>query len=234
MYRILIVEDNEDMSFGLSANFAHEGWTPVIAATGKSALDHIRSEAADIVVLDLMLPDMSGFEVLRAIRSDRCNVPVLVLSARADEIDRVTGLRLGADDYVTKPFSLLELIERVRAVGRRKLPVSPDINCTEAGSPTGLCVSVARREVTYCGVAIHLKPKEFDLLVCLIRAGGSLVSKQKLLEDVWHMRQKLKTRTVDNTYYGLKNALERAGVPAGAIRSANRQGLAWTLSVSLD
>lgn len=169
MYRILIVEDNEDMSFGLSANFAHEGWTPVTSTTGKGALEHIH-----------------------------------------------------------------ELIERIRTVGRRAFPASPDINRADGQSPVSLRVSVARREVTWCGVAIHLKPKEFDLLICLIRAGGSLVPKQKILQEVWQVRQKLATRTVDSTYYALKNALERGGVPAGAIRSANRQGLAWTYRALLE
>jgi DNA-binding response OmpR family regulator len=199
--RVLIVEDNADLAFGLRNNLELEGYAVQVAADGRAALQVFREAGADLVVLDLMLPEMDGFEVLKALRQVDTQVPILILTARGEEVDKVTGLRLGADDYVTKPFGLLELLARVEALLRRTMPDTR----LRFGAVE---VDLATRTVTRAGAVVDLSPREIDLLVALLRHGGAVVSRQKLLDEVWGYAADVLSRTVDTHVAELRRKLE--------------------------
>jgi DNA-binding response OmpR family regulator len=180
----------------------HEGYEVCVAPAAADALKLVASNRVDLILLDLMLPDMSGLEVLRRARA--CSsVPILVVSARVEEIDKVTAFRLGADDYVTKPFSVLELLERTKALLRRSQQEQPFFD---------LDVDPAKREVTVRGRGVSLTPIEFDLLCALVRAAGRVLSKQELLSIVWHAPGDLCTRTVEFHVGNLRRKLVAAGL----------------------
>ena len=208
MTRILVVEDNPDLAFGLRNNLEIEGYDVAVAADGNVGLERARTERPDLVVLDLMLPGLDGFRVLRSLREEGNAVPVLVLTARGEESDKVRGLKLGADDYVTKPFGVLELLARVEAVLRR--------SGRDAGNGTGggplrfgdVQVETQTREVRRGGQLVPLTPMEFDLLVALLRRRGAVASRLELLKEVWGHQAAVLTRTVDTHVGELRRKLE--------------------------
>jgi DNA-binding response OmpR family regulator len=199
--RILIVEDNADLSLGLRNNLEIDGHTVEVAENGTAGLELARKLRPDLVILDLMLPGTDGFRVLRALRTEGFTMAILILTARGEEADKVRGLRLGADDYVTKPFGLLELLARVDVLLRRTTPRTIE----RFGEVE---VDAAHRTVTLRGRPIDLAPKEFDLLVALLARDGSVVSRLALLREVWGYSDDVVSRTVDTHVAELRRKLE--------------------------
>ena len=207
MTRVLIVEDNHDLAFGLRNNLEIEGYVVDVAADGPSGLASARAAHPDLVVLDLMLPGMDGYRVLRQLRDDGLTMPVLVLTARGEEADKVLGFRLGADDYVTKPFGVLELLARIEALLRRSRPSW--VASLHAVHRFGdVEVETATRSVRRSGREVQLTPMEFDLLVALLRRQGALASRLELLSEVWGHSSAVLTRTVDTHIGELRRKLE--------------------------
>jgi DNA-binding response OmpR family regulator len=208
MTRVLIVEDNRDLAFGLRNNLEIEGYAVDVAADGPAGLAAARRASPDLVVLDLMLPGMDGYRVLRQLREEGLTMPVLILTARGEETDKVLGFRLGADDYVTKPFGVLELLARVEALLRRSRPATP-----AAAHPVQqfgeVEVEVSTRSVRRAGRPVALTPMEFDLLVALLRRQGAVASRLELLSEVWGHASDVLTRTVDTHIGELRRKLER-------------------------
>ena len=210
MSRILVVEDNADLAYGLRNNLEIEGYEVDVAVDGEEGLRRARdhNEAApDLILLDLMLPKLDGFRVLRELRVGGVDIPVLVLTARGEEADVVRGLRLGADDYVTKPFGLLELLARVEALLRRAAPgEEPDeVRVQRFGD---IEVDLAARAVARGDKAVSLTPKEFDLLVALLRRDGAVATRVDLIQEVWGYPASVVTRTVDTHVAELRRKLE--------------------------
>ena len=205
--RILVVEDNTALAEGLAYNLRHEGHDVRIAEDGESGLADARQWSPDLVILDLMLPRLDGYGVLAAIREDRNEVPVIILSARGEEADKVRGFRLDADQYVTKPFGVLELLERVRSLLRRSA------TRTSTHAPDELrfgdvVVDLAARTVTRAGEPCMLTPKAFDLLLALAARDGRVVTRQELLKEVWSYGAFVLSRTVDSHIAELRRKLE--------------------------
>ncbi|MFN8580197.1 MAG: response regulator transcription factor [Gemmatimonadaceae bacterium] len=207
MSRVLIVEDQRDLAHLLAHNFTIDGLDTRTVDDGRDVLAVVRTWAPDLVVLDLMLPGMDGFEVLRGIRAIAADLPVLILSARGEEPDKVRGFRLDADQYVTKPFSLPELLERVHALLRRTSR-GTRLNATEVLSFGCITVDVAARRVTRDGEPLTLSPKAFDLLLSLIRRGGRVATRAELLREVWGYGPLVLSRTVDSHVAELRRKLE--------------------------
>jgi two-component system alkaline phosphatase synthesis response regulator PhoP len=209
MARILIVEDNPDLAYGLRTGLEIEGYDVQIAEDGETGLERARSWRPDLVMLDLMLPGMDGYRVLKTLREGGADMPVLILTARGEEADKVLGFRLGADDYVTKPCGVLELLARVGALLRRsrladQRNVTPD-TLERFGSVE---INPASRTVTKEGTPVALSPKEFDLLLALVRRRGAVASRVELLREVWGHRVEVMTRTVDIHIAELRRKLE--------------------------
>ena len=206
MKRVLIVEDNHDLAFGLRNNLEIEGYSVEVADDGPTGLAAARRQQPDLIVLDLMLPGLDGYRVLRQLRDDGMTAPVLILTARGEEADKVLGFRLGADDYVTKPFGVLELLARVEALMRRSRPaVSPAIVSFEFGD---VDVLLTTRTVKRGGREVALTPMEFDLLVALLKREGAVASRIELLKEVWGHSSAVLTRTVDTHVAELRRKLE--------------------------
>jgi two-component system OmpR family response regulator len=205
--KILVVEDDPDLLETLKYNLKKESYTVVTAVDGEQALEAARKEKPDLIILDVMLPKLNGFEVCRILRKDM-TVPVLMLTAKASETDRVVGLEIGADDYVTKPFSMRELIARIRAMLRRtKIAAEqPDSEALLKIGDIGLDIS--RHTASKGKVALDLTPKEFDLLVFLARHKGLVFSREQLLEKVWGYDYAGDTRTVDVHIRWLREKIE--------------------------
>jgi len=225
MTNILIVEDNEDLAFGLRNNLEIEGYTVKIAGDGLKGLARIRQSRPDLVILDLMLPNLDGVRVLRSLAESGPDVPVLVLTARGEETDKVRALLLGADDYVTKPFGLLELLARVEALLRRsavrRVAAASEEETFRFG---GVEVRPARRTVSRDGAPVDLAPKEFDLLLALCRRHGTVVSRLDLLRDVWGYSDAAITRTVDTHVGELRRKLEKDPSRPRHILTARKAG----------
>jgi DNA-binding response OmpR family regulator len=206
MTRVLVVEDNPDLAYGLQNNLEIEGYEVRVTVDGVAALEAVRSTAPGVVILDLMLPGMDGFRVLKALRDQGYRMPVLILTARGEEADKVRGLKMGADDYITKPFGLLELLARVEALLRRA--GGADVSPT-AGERFGeVEVDPRTRSVSRRGRSVDLAPKEFDLLLALLRARGGIVSRLDLMTQVWGYSGAVVSRTVDTHVAELRRKLE--------------------------
>ncbi len=206
MTRVLVVEDQRDLATLLAQNLRYEGFEVRTVEDGREVLGIVRSWAPDLVLLDLMLPGMDGFEVLRGIRASSRELPVLILSARGEEHDKIRGFRLDADQYVTKPFSLPELLERVHALLRRTTRTGgPSENLVTFGDVT---VDPAARTVTRGGVPVTLPPKAFDLLLSLVRREGRVATRVELLREVWGYGPLVLSRTVDSHVVELRRKLE--------------------------
>lgn len=205
--RILIVEDDESISMGLRMNLEAEGYEVRVADDGETGLELTRTlDPLDLVILDVMLPRRNGLEVLRALRSEGNSVPIIVLSARGAEMDKVMGLELGAEDYVTKPFGLAELLARVRAVLRRDAIARP--RSEEVVRTSDLEINPATRQVTRGAEPILLTQTEFDILWCLVEAGGHVRSREQIKSRVWGPGHHGTTRTIDNFLAQLRAKLE--------------------------
>jgi len=205
MQRILVVEDDAAIARGLADALTYEGYEVATARTGEDGLRLLNEREPELLILDVMLPGMNGFEVCRRARTDRPEIAVLMLTARSQEIDRVMGLDLGADDYVTKPFSLPELLARVRAILRRRQP--PDQLPAHVAFGD-VAIDFESYETTKAGQAVQLSPKEYALLRFLAARAGSVVSRGELLHEVWGFERMPTTRTVDNHVGLLRGKLE--------------------------
>jgi DNA-binding response OmpR family regulator len=209
--RILVIEDNPDLAYGLRNNLEIEGYDVEVAKDGTRGLARARTAPnPDLVVLDLMLPGMDGFRVLRALREEGHGMPVLILTARGEEADKVRGLRLGADDYVTKPFGVLELLARIEALLRRVL--APKRNGGPPPPPFekfgDIEILTPSRTVLRDGSPVPLTPKEYDLLLALIRRDGACITRTELLTEVWGYSAEVMSRTVDTHVAELRRKLE--------------------------
>ena len=241
-YRVLLVEDDATLRETVAYNLRHQGYEVVEAENGLMALEAARREQPDVVLLDVMLPGIEGFEVCRLLRKET-NLPILMLTARSDEVDRVVGLEMGADDYLTKPFSMRELMARVKALLRRAELIreelaaelrdaAPATTRQESRPPdTGalifgdLVLDLGRREVRLGGEVVGLKPREFDLLLFLARNRGIALSRDLILERVWGWTFDGNSRTVDVHMRWLREKLERD--PANPARLVTVRGIGY-------
>ena len=206
--KILIVEDDHNLLDTLKYNLRKEGYDVVTAVDGAEALDVARREKPDLIILDIMLPKMSGFEVCRILRKDM-TVPILMLTAKAEETDKIVGLEIGADDYMTKPFSLRELLARVRAMLRRAKMAEIQPGAEELLIKVGdIEVDIARHRASKGRTMLELTPKEFDLLAFLARNKGLVFKRDQLLEKVWGYDFAGDTRTVDVHVRWLRQKIE--------------------------
>jgi two-component system alkaline phosphatase synthesis response regulator PhoP len=205
--QILLIEDNEDLAFGLRNNLEIEGYGVEVVGDGAVGLARARALRPDLVVLDLMLPGLDGYRVLREMREEGLSMPVLILTARGEEADKVRGFRLGADDYVTKPFGVLELMARVEALLRRSgIGLMPPATVpTRFGD---VDVDVATRTVRKGGRTVALTAMEFNLLLALLERRGAVISRLELLKEVWGHASSVVTRTVDTHVAELRRKLE--------------------------
>jgi two-component system alkaline phosphatase synthesis response regulator PhoP len=206
--KILIVEDEPDMVLGLKDNFEFEGYEVVTASDGLAGLERARAMKPDLLVLDIMLPKLSGLEVCKILRGEGYDKPILMLTARGQEIDKVVGLELGADDYVTKPFSVRELLARVRAILRRAEGTKKRLQRYRFADVE---LDFEAYKATRGGAALELSPREFELLRYLIERKGETVSRDKLLEDVWGYESYPSTRTVDTHIAKLRSKIGDSG-----------------------
>jgi two-component system alkaline phosphatase synthesis response regulator PhoP len=206
--KILIVEDEPDMVLGLKDNFEFEGYEVITASDGAVGLDKARTTKPDLVILDIMLPVLSGLEVCKTLRGEGFEAPIVMLTARGQEIDKVVGLELGADDYVTKPFSIRELLARVRAILRRTEGAKKRLSRYRF-SDIELDFETYRAKKG--GEPLDLSPREFELLRYLIERKGETVSRDRLLEDVWGYESYPSTRTVDTHIAKLRAKIGDSG-----------------------
>lgn len=204
--RILLIEDDEDLAFGLQRNLEFEGYEVELAGDGEVGLDRALAGDHDLLILDLMLPGIDGLAVLQRVRASQIDKPVLILTAKGSELDKVRGLRSGADDYLSKPFGVLELIARVEALLRRG--GSGAVVSDGTFSFGEIVVDTASRTVVKAGEDVTLTPREFELLTALLRRRGAAASRQELLAEVWGHRAAIETRTVDTHVVELRRKLE--------------------------
>jgi two-component system alkaline phosphatase synthesis response regulator PhoP len=203
-FRVLVVEDDPAMAIALRDGFTYEGCTVLMAGDGATGLRLAQEHEVDVIILDLMLPKLSGFDVCARLRQASNDVPIIMLTARGQEADKLQGLALGADDYVTKPFSFLELLARARAVLRRtRRPAAPETYVSG-----DLSIDFKHLRATRGGVALDLSPREFAILACLIGSGGEVVTREHLLSQVWGYRRPPFTRTVDMHIAKLRRKIE--------------------------
>lgn len=209
MTRILLIEDNRDLAYGLRNNLEIEGYDVEVAHDGVAGLRMFSNVKPDLTILDIMLPQLDGFRVLKTLRQKDRATPVLVLTAKGEEFDKVRGLRLGADDYVTKPFGLLELLARVEALLRRtQPPLAPARDAHEIHRFGNVEVNAAACTVRRASASVELAPKEFSLLLALLRARGAVVSRLQLMREVWGYSAAVVSRTVDTHIAELRRKLE--------------------------
>ena len=228
MSRILVVEDSPDLASGLAENLEFEGHHVAVAADGRSALEQVRSSTPDLVILDLMLPELSGFRVLSTLREEGNDVPVLILSGRGDLADKVRGFRFGCDDYLTKPFALLELLGRVQALLRRSaavqrpVPAAPGSDRVRFGE---IEIVPSTHTIYRRGFPVMLRPKEYDLLMALVARNGDVVSRAELLREVWGYNTDVVSRTVDTHVTELRRKLEDDSARPRYILTVRKTGL---------
>jgi DNA-binding response OmpR family regulator len=211
---ILIVEDNETLALGLRTSLEVEGYKVECVTDGNDGLTWLEQHNPDLIVLDLMLPGLNGFEVLRRYRARGGAAAVLILSARDQEVDKVQGFRIGADDYVVKPIGVLEFLARVEAIIRRLAPGGRGLaGAADAARIANhrfsdVVVDLRTRTVLRGGKAVDLSPMEFDFLAFLIESGGDIVSRETLMRQVWRYSLGVTSRTVDQHVARLRNKLE--------------------------
>lgn len=214
--KVLVVEDERSLIETLDYSLRRQGYDVITAADGRKALEVARQQQPDLIVLDIMLPGLDGFEVCRILRQEM-NVPIIMLTARTEEVDKVVGLEMGADDYLTKPFSMRELMARVKALLRRVRIDREEVAASVTTLPAvvtermvfgDLVIDLSRREVAFRENVHHLKPKEFDLLVFLARNRGIVLSRDLILERVWGWEFDGGSRTVDVHVRWLREKVE--------------------------
>ena len=215
MATILVVDDEISIQELIKLYLEKEGFRVESAGSGKEALERIDAVKPSLVVLDIMLPDMNGLDVCRELRQ-RTDVPVLMLTARKDDIDKILGLEMGADDYLTKPFNPRELVARIRAVLRRSGSGQRPGKLIEAGN---LRIDLARREVTVAGTPAKLRTKEFELLAALAQNFGIVLTRERLLEMIWETDYYGETRTVDMHINHVRDKITAADVEIETVRS---------------
>jgi len=203
--RVLIVEDDDSMSVALADGFGYEGYEVSLARDGEEGYRLATEEPPDLMILDVMLPKMTGLDVCKKLRGAGSGVPIIMLTARGQEIDKVLGLKLGADDYVTKPFGFMELLARVEAVLRRCTGVQGAVEVYRSG---GLEVDFKRHEARRDGELLELSPREFELLHYFIQHHGEVVTREQLLDSVWGYNAIPFTRTVDMHIAKLRKKVE--------------------------
>jgi len=221
--KILIVEDDRNLLDTLKYNLRKEGYSVVTAVDGVEALEVARRDKPDFIILDIMLPKMSGFEVCRILLTE-LTVPILMLTAKTEEVDKVVGLEIGADDYVTKPFSMRELLARIRAMLRRVEMQVPTTGTLKLGD---IEIDISRHTITKGGNILSLTPKEFDLLAFLAKNKGLVFSRDQLLEKIWGYDYPGDTRTVDVHIRWLREKLEDN--PAKPKRLVTVRGVGYKL-----
>ena len=208
MAKVLIVEDNPDLAAGIEYNLGLEGYETCIAEDGRRALSVVEQWTPDVILLDLMLPELDGYQVLQTIRSRGVKTPVVILTARGEEADKVRGFRLDADQYVTKPFGVLELLERVRALIRRN--TRDNAAASHALLRFGdVIVDTSSRSITRNGSPCALTPKAYELLLALVRRNGAVATRNELLKEVWGYSAFVTTRTVDSHVAELRRKIEQ-------------------------
>jgi two-component system, OmpR family, response regulator RegX3 len=229
MTRILLVEDERSIVEGLKISLEAEGFQVAWAKDGIEAVAAWERMGPDLIVLDLMLPGMSGIEVCRTIRT-RSDVPILMLTARDSEVDRVVGLEIGADDYLTKPFSTRELIARIRAILRRSPSGTREAHGAEdlPVEANGVRVDRGRHEVTVDGELVNLPPKEFDLLATLVEHAGRVLTRNQLIDEVWGSDYVGDTKTLDVHIRRLRGRVERS--PQDPVRILTVRGVGYRFS----
>jgi len=205
MYKILIVEDEPNMRMGIKDNLEFEGYQVDVADNGTDGLDKIRTNQYNLVLLDVMLPQMSGFDVCKTVRQEGNKVPIILLTAKGEEIDKVLGLELGADDYVTKPFSLRELLARIKAVLRRGAGINVDHSEVKIGK---LKIDFSGYKASENKSPVQLSHKEFELLHYLWSKKNSTVNRDELLSNIWGYDENPTTRTVDNFILKIRQKIE--------------------------
>jgi DNA-binding response OmpR family regulator len=231
---ILIVEDEPAIVAAVRERLEREGFAVLTAASGEAALAAFAEAGPDLLLIDLGLPGIDGFELLRRVRAQGLDAPVIILSARGDEIDRVVGLELGADDYLVKPFSVRELAARVRALLRRTAEVAAlraQVAAAQGGAPpapAGLTIDQPRRRATLGGAPLELRPREFDLLALLARHPGQVFSREALLRQVWGQEGFVDARTVDVHIRRLRARLAALD-PAAAELIQTERGVGYRL-----
>jgi two-component system alkaline phosphatase synthesis response regulator PhoP len=236
---VLVVDDEPILRETIKFNLERDGFTVLLAGDGETALTVARDHAPELIVLDIMLPVLDGLQVLRILREES-TVPILLLSARGEEIDRVLGLELGADDYLTKPFAMRELVARVRAMIRRsRMPAdeapreAPAADAARSVITAGhLSIDPSARQARIGGKVIELKPKEFDLLLYLARHPGVVLSRDALLREVWGYAYPVDTRTVDVHIRGIRQKIEPDASQPTLIETVRGYGYRFADSVS--
>jgi DNA-binding response OmpR family regulator len=215
--RIVIIEDDKHISKLVKYNAEKSGYDCTVVDDGEEALDVLGKQGADLIILDIMLPKMDGFEVCRAIKQNPKlkNIPVIMLTAKGEEVDRIVGLELGADDYVVKPFSPRELMLRIKAILRRGKPEASAKDIIKIGT---LVIDIPKHKVTVNNKEVELTPIEFKLLVTLIERHGRIQSRDQLLSDVWDMHSDVFTRTVDTHVKRLREKLGKMGYIIETVR----------------
>lgn len=202
--RVLVVEDDKSISMGLRINLESEGYTVLIAEDGARGIEIATTESPDLIILDVMLPNVNGLEVLDTLRKGGHTMPIIILSARTGEMDKVTGLELGAEDYVAKPFSLAELLARVKVALRRNAPRAR----SRAMTFGDVHVDVDARVVRRAGAPVEMTMTEFDLLMCLVGERGRALSREVIFQRVWGPSHHGTPRTIDNFVQQLRTKLE--------------------------
>lgn len=219
--RILIIEDEPDLLRGLALNIKAEGYEVLTATTGDAGLEAALRLRPDLVLLDVMLPVMTGLDVCRELRRERFQAPIIMLTAKTEEVDRVVGLELGADDYVTKPFGIRELLARIRVCLRRRGVQADSDGVLRFGT---VVVDFDKCEATRGGAHVDLTAKEFDVLRLLAKHRGAIVTRERLLDEVWGYEHYPTTRTVDNHILRLRQKLEATPADPRHILSVYGEG----------
>lgn len=203
--RILLIEDDPAMRMGLRDNLEVEGYEVLGAETAGAGVEAALRERPDLILLDIMLPDGDGLDVCRTLRAEGLQMPVIMLTAKGQEIDKVLGLEMGADDYVVKPFSLRELLARIHAQLRRARPAAPTVKNIRVGACE---VDFRRQQIRRGDRELEASAREFELLKYLVEHAGQVVSRDQLLMDIWGHQREIMTRTVDNFILRLRKKIE--------------------------
>jgi DNA-binding response OmpR family regulator len=224
MSRVLIIEDDPAILRGLADSLKRESYEVLTAADGETGYRLVKEKHPDLLILDLMLPKLSGYEVCRKLRAEGLATPILMLTARGEEGDRVLGLDLGADDYVSKPFSLRELLARVRALLRRSQPSPAQIDTLRVNDVE---VDFRRYEAARGGVRVEMTRREFQLLRVLASRAGEVITRSELLDQVWGLEEYPTTRTVDTHVASLRAKIEREPTTPEHVLTIRGVGYKW-------